>query len=62
MKKMILNFGASLLSREQMKKVKGGNEDESLPGGECGANACTATSDCPIMGCDNKTCTDGKCQ
>jgi hypothetical protein len=45
-----------------MKKVKGGNEDESLPGGECGANACTATSDCPIMGCDNKTCTDGKCQ
>nr|WP_299419339.1 hypothetical protein [uncultured Emticicia sp.] len=45
MKKMISNFGASLLSREQMKKVKGGLLDNCAVcsqgangGGTCGGH------------------------
>lgn len=50
MKKMIISIGASLLSREQMKKVKGG-----LVGEACGAAACLGQNeDCEPAGC--KTC------
>lgn len=50
MKKMISSFGTSLLSREQMKKVKGG-----LEGDACGVASCLGeNSDCEPAGC--KTC------
>lgn len=57
MKKMISNFGASLLSREQMKKVKGGLESLDA----CGAASCLGTnSDCEPAGCKTCSTSDGK--
>jgi hypothetical protein len=52
MKTMISNFGGSVLSREQMKKVKGGvgNEDQE-PGGTCCTAYCTSSSECRDQSC-----------
>ncbi len=56
---MISSFGTSLLSREQMKKVKGGLE--SLEGGVCGAAACLGTNeDCKPAGCTTCSTSDNK--
>ncbi|UTA67900.1 hypothetical protein [Emticicia sp. 21SJ11W-3] len=56
MKKMIISIGASLLSREQMKKVKGG-----LAGEACGAAACLGSNkDCEPSGCTTCSTSDGK--
>ncbi len=56
MKKMISSFGASLLSREQMKKVKGG-----LVGEACGAASCLGdNADCKPAGCTTCSTSDGK--
>ncbi len=48
MKKVISNFGDATLSREQMKEVKGGNEE--LGGGSC-------TAGCPNTGGATLSCT-----
>ncbi|WP_259015384.1 hypothetical protein [Emticicia fluvialis] len=59
MKKMIISIGASLLSREQMKKVKGGSE--SLAGEACGAAACLGSNkDCVPAGCTTCSTSDEK--
>ena len=52
MKKMISSFRSAVLSREQMKKVKGGAQDES-EGAGC-SSSCTKNEDCGSCTC-NKT-------
>jgi len=50
MKKKLMNFADSLLSREQMKKVKGGYEDGEQPN----AGSCTKSMTCGTI---TTTCT-----
>ncbi|AFK05632.1 hypothetical protein Emtol_0114 (plasmid) [Emticicia oligotrophica DSM 17448] len=49
MKKMILNFGSSLLSRDQMKKIKGGNDSADDAPNNCRSN-CNNNEDCASGG------------
>lgn len=65
MKKIILNFNDNILTRDDLKKIKGGTQDESLEG--CGTCmdfdqkiwTCNGTPDtgcCCNSGSDNNIC------
>lgn len=60
MKKIISNFDGLVLSRNQMKNVKGG--DDGFEGGCTVAHSCIDTSDCKPVGCDGYKCKDNKCK
>lgn len=62
MKKLLINFADSLLSREQMKKVKGGYGTCSASPTNCsdkkcdcdtgGSNSCSSTTSTATCNCD----------
>ena len=45
MKKILMNFSENVLSRSQMKAVRGGNDDAPGEGGTAGGTACTRCYD-----------------
>jgi hypothetical protein len=61
MRNLSLNLENSVMSREEMRFIAGGNELRDSPGGWC-SDACQTDSDCPdgMMG-QTSSCRTGTC-
>lgn len=56
MKSFVEKFAKNVLSKDEMKDLKGGNQ---LQEGACPASSCLNDDDCVYAGC--KTCTANSC-